>query len=55
MELVELLRKVMDRLEPFVERGEYGRRDQDPDRDIEKVVAAAARVIDRGLLIGRGV
>jgi len=54
MDLVELLKQVVEELSPFVEGESIGRMSHDPDRDIETVVVAAGRVLDKGLLIGRG-
>jgi hypothetical protein len=55
MELTELLRLVIEKLAPFVEGDSHGRNMHDPDRDVEKLVVQAYKVIDKGLLIGRGI
>lgn len=55
MELVDLLRELVDRLSPFIERDSEGQRKHDPNRDLERLVVLAGRVLDDGLLIGRGV
>jgi hypothetical protein len=55
MELTELLRLIIEKLAPFVEGESNGRSRHDPDRDIEKLVVEASKVLDRGLLIGRGI
>ena len=54
MELIELLRQVVEKLAPFVERDGWGQRLHDPDRMIERLVEAAGQVLDDGLLIVRG-
>jgi hypothetical protein len=54
MELVELLKKVVAELSPFVECGIRGQEIHDPGRDIEGVVDAVCKVLDKGLPIGRG-
>ena len=55
MELVDLLRELVEKLEPLVEHGSFGQTFHDPDRNIERLVVQAGRVLDKGLLIGRGV
>jgi hypothetical protein len=55
MELVELLRQVVDELAPFVERGTRWREIHDPGGSMERLVKCAEEVLDGGLLIGRGV
>lgn len=52
MELVELLRLVRDVVEPLVEISDSR---QDPDQDLERLVDDVRVVLDKGLLIGRGI
>lgn len=54
MELVELLRMVVEKVSPLVEKHWTGKESHDPDGDLEKLVECARRVLDAGLLIGRG-
>ena len=52
MELVELLRLVIEKVEPLRQGpGGYG---QDPNGLLYQLVAVAEQVVDDGLLIGRG-
>jgi len=55
MELTELLRLVIEKLAPLVEHGWDNKMYTDPKGDIERLVKDAAVVLDKGLLIGRGV
>ena len=55
MELVELLKQVVEKLGPLVEMGWYGRMKHDPDGEIERVVDSATKIVEKGLLIGRGI
>lgn len=54
MELVELLRLVVDKIGPLVESDKTVWRSQDPGRDLERLVVQCCKVLDKGLLIGRG-
>jgi len=55
MELTELLRLLVEKLAPLIEVTVHGCKSHDPDGDIEFLVETANRVLDSGLLIGRGV
>ena len=55
MELTELLRLVVEKLAPLVEHDRCSGMYTDPKGDIERLVEDAAVVLDKGLLIGRGV
>jgi len=55
MELTELLRLLIEKLAPLVEHESLGCTLHDPERCIERICKDAGRVLDKGLLIGRGV
>jgi len=55
MELTELLRLLIEKLAPLVERGHDGCQTHDPEGCIKRIYEDAGRVLDKGLLIGRGV
>jgi len=55
MELTELLRSLIEKLAPLVEAEAWGRQLHDPEGCIERIYEDAGRVLDKGLLIGRGV
>jgi len=55
MELTELLRLLIEKLAPLVERDDEGGQIHDPEGSIKRLCEEAGRVLDKGLLIGRGV
>ena len=55
MELTELLRLLIEKLAPLVEHEVWGRKLHDPEGSIKRLCEEAGRVLDKGLLIGRGV